>query len=78
MEDCILNGRLRELEVLVKDHWFEGLEKLNDVEDVSEEFENWRVLKRVCRDPYLQRVVLRGMPLNEIPETEPESSRYES
>lgn len=55
LEDCILNGSLREIEVAVKD----GFEKwLGKRERPGEEFENWRRLSQLLRDPYLERVKL--------------------
>ncbi|KAE9368489.1 hypothetical protein N431DRAFT_560893 [Stipitochalara longipes BDJ] len=55
LEDCILNGRLRELEVMVRDG--------GDVGALNEsrwEHENWVQLKSVLRDPYLERATLKA------------------
>jgi hypothetical protein len=62
LEDCILNGRLRTLEVWVRDQGYlrrnDGIMGHGGRE--GEEYENWRVLRRVCADPYLERVVLKA------------------
>jgi hypothetical protein len=60
LEDCILNGRLRELEVVIRDqsvnHAFLG--SLND--DSSREHQSWRMLRKLLMDPYLEKVTLKG------------------
>ena len=61
LEDCVLNGKLRVLEVLVRDSYVEKLGIR-----VTEENKNWRLLKRLCRDPYLEKVRLRAGPLDEL------------
>jgi hypothetical protein len=56
LEDCILNGRLRELEVAIRDlgacRAFQH--------DSRGEHENWGQLKRVLRDPYLEKATLKA------------------
>lgn len=64
LEDMILNGKLRRLEVLVKDY---GHYKRNsefaivegEREKNGEEYANWGELRRICSDPYLESVRLR-------------------
>jgi len=46
--------------VLVRDTY---LEKVGGCVD---EYENWRLLRRLSMDPYLERVVLRAGPLDEL------------
>jgi len=62
LEDCVLNGRLRRVEVIVKEVFLKGL---GNREAGGEEFENWRTLRKLCSDPYLEKVVLRAGPLDE-------------
>lgn len=47
-----MNGRLRDLEVVVK----QGFER--DVRAGGGLMENWRILRRLLTDPYLERVRL--------------------
>jgi len=56
LEDCILNGRLRELEVVIRELGDCGLLK----DDSRWEHENWVQLKSVLRDPYLEKAVLKA------------------
>jgi hypothetical protein len=67
LEDCILNGRLRELEVVVRDK-MEVVVRDQSVgghylgtqrNDIRKEYESWRNLKRVLKDPYLEKVTLK-------------------
>jgi hypothetical protein len=67
LEDCILNGRLRELEVVVRDK-MEVVVRDQSVgghylgtqrNDIRKEYESWRNLKRILRDPYLEKVTLK-------------------
>ncbi len=51
LEDCVLNGRLRDVEVVVKEGFLKALGK-------GEWFENWKRLSNLLRDPYLERVRL--------------------
>ncbi|KAH6711422.1 hypothetical protein BKA61DRAFT_90720 [Leptodontidium sp. MPI-SDFR-AT-0119] len=51
LEDCVLNGRLRVVEVVVKEGFLKALGK-------GEWFENWKRLSSLLRDPYLERVRL--------------------
>ncbi|PBP22417.1 hypothetical protein BUE80_DR006672 [Diplocarpon rosae] len=51
LEDCVLNGKLRSLEVVVRESFLKGLGK-------GEGFENWKRLKALLGDPYLQSVRL--------------------
>ncbi|RDL33110.1 uncharacterized protein BP5553_08549 [Venustampulla echinocandica] len=56
IEDMILNGKLRELEVVINHP-----ETLRYTQMGSLELsENWRALKRICRDPYLETVKLKA------------------
>jgi hypothetical protein len=59
LEDCILNGRLRELEVVVRDQSVGGHYLGTQRNDIRKEYESWRKLKRVLRDPYLEKVTLK-------------------
>ena len=52
LEDCILNGRLRVLRVVVKDQYLKGLVGASG--GSKGEGENWRVLRRVLGDEYLE------------------------
>lgn len=52
LEDCILNGRLRELEIRVNQRWIE--ENMS----VVGRSRNFQILKKLLRDPYLERGVL--------------------
>jgi hypothetical protein len=60
LEDCILNGRLRELEVVIRDQSanYAFLGSLND--DSSKELQSWRMLRKLLMDPYLEKVTLKG------------------
>ncbi|KAL2063499.1 hypothetical protein VTL71DRAFT_5304 [Oculimacula yallundae] len=51
LEDCVMNGRLRSLEVVVKEVFLKGRGR-------GDGFENWKMLERLLRDPYLERVRL--------------------
>lgn len=51
----MLNGRLRDIEVTVKDGFARGLGKR---ERAGEEFGNWERLSALMRDPYLETVKL--------------------
>ncbi|CZS95360.1 uncharacterized protein RAG0_14223 [Rhynchosporium agropyri] len=51
LEDCVLNGKLRSLDVVVKKGFLKSLGK-------GEGFENWKRLSTLLRDPYLERVRL--------------------
>lgn len=57
IEDCILNGSLRHLEVWVRKVDIETLR--SGVKGDGEEFVRWRALKRLCFDPYLKSVVFK-------------------
>ena len=60
LEDCILNGRLRDLEIRTRVKW---IEEVNEVEnDGMAENTNWRALLRLLSDPYLERKVLMAGP----------------
>jgi hypothetical protein len=59
LEDCILNGKLRVLEVVIRDSFFDGLVNGNGVG--QEGSQGWRMLKAICRDPYLETVSLMAM-----------------
>ncbi|PMD61399.1 uncharacterized protein K444DRAFT_527101 [Hyaloscypha bicolor E] len=59
LEDCILNGRLRELEVVVRDQSVGGHYLGTQRNDIRKEYESWRKLKRVLRDPYLEKATLK-------------------
>lgn len=68
LEDCILNGRLRDLEVRIRDAWVGAKECWKiDIRQESKEtgdgYRNWWCLGRLLRDPYLQRAVLLAGPL---------------
>jgi hypothetical protein len=54
VEDCILNGRLRILEVVVREGWIKGLGMFKRGEG-----ENWTWLRKVLGDVYLESGVLR-------------------
>lgn len=58
LEDCILNGRLRDLEIRIREGWVRGMKS-----GEGEEGRNWRCLRRLLRDPYLERSVLMAGPL---------------
>ena len=62
LEDCVLNGKLRILEVLVRESYVGKI----GPPGFGEENENWKLLKKLCRDPYLERVRLRAGPLDEL------------
>lgn len=56
LEDCILNGRLRELDVVIRDQDSgEGDPYLGIIRD----HQCLRELKRILRDPYLEKVALK-------------------
>lgn len=57
----MLNGKLRVLEVLVRDSHVENI----GAGGTEGETKNWRALKMLCRDPYLEKVRLRKGPLDE-------------
>lgn len=50
------------LEVVLRKGFVGGLEK---AKAGGEEYQNWTCLKRVCRDPYLQKVTLKAGQLLE-------------
>lgn len=52
IEDCILNGRLRNLEIRVNRRWIECDER------IVRESPNFLMLKKLLKDPYLGRGVL--------------------
>jgi hypothetical protein len=60
LEDCILNGRLRELEVVIRDdsekHTLLGPMTF----DARREHYNWRMLRKLMMDPYLEKASLKG------------------
>jgi hypothetical protein len=60
LEDCILNGRLRELEVVIRDR------APSCSAPSRREYESWRMLRRVLRDPYLEKMALRGGQFNVV------------
>jgi hypothetical protein len=65
LEDMILSGRLRMLEVVLRKGFVGGLEK---AKAGGEEYQNWVFLKRVCRDPYLEKVTVKAGQLLETGE----------
>lgn len=57
LEDCILSGRLRVLEVVLRKGFVGGLGK----DKVGgEEYQNWTYLQKVCNDPYLEKVSVKA------------------
>lgn len=71
LEDSILNGRLRELEVIVKEAFLRGLKQCEGgLKGVLRGFvgletlRDWVALRKVMLDPYLERSVLRSGILN--------------
>jgi hypothetical protein len=60
LEDCILNGRLRDLEVRMREGWVRESDKLENV-SVGEN-SNWGALLRLLEDPYLERKLLMAGP----------------
>lgn len=57
LEDCILNGRLRDLEIRVNQRWIEN-------RSVIVRSRNFQILKRLLKDPYLERGVLLAADLD--------------
>jgi hypothetical protein len=60
LEDCILNGRLRVLEVLIRDGSLGTASLVHGLNEGGKENENWRMLGRVLKDPYLERASLKA------------------
>ncbi len=60
LEDCILNGRLRELEVFIRDGSLSSASVVQGLHDGGKANENWRMLGKVLRDPYLEKVSLKA------------------
>ena len=54
MEDCILNGNLRELEILFKESWVSKFKRSGGGKDAK----TWKALKKLILDPSLQKVRL--------------------
>lgn len=75
LEQCILNGKLRNLEVWVRGSTCFG--PFGDADrgyqsgrggmrgNASAEYDNWGLLRRLCRDPWLEKVELRAGWLDE-------------
>ncbi|CCU76938.1 unnamed protein product [Blumeria hordei] len=53
MEDCILNGNLRELEVIFKENWVSKFKRGG-----GKDGKTWKSLKKLLLDPSLQKVRL--------------------
>jgi len=51
LEDCILNGKLKGLEVRVREKWWDNV---REERGEGGEDRNWRALKGVLEDPYLE------------------------
>lgn len=73
LEDSILNGRLRDLEVIVKERFLRGAKPCEGAlkggfRDFAglETLRDWVALKRVILDPYLERRMLRSGNLERI------------
>jgi len=58
-----LSGKLRVLEVVLRKGFVGGLEK---AKAGGEEYQNWKCLQGICRDPYLERVSVRAGQLLEV------------
>jgi hypothetical protein len=85
LEDCIMNGRLRDLEVRMRDVWLRDIKNghMYMVEGnlemmVGEQNANWESLMRLLRDPYLERAVLMAGPLGGSVSDEARSDRDQS
>ncbi|OWP04728.1 hypothetical protein B2J93_4010 [Marssonina coronariae] len=50
LEDCVLHGKLRSLEVVVRESFLKGL----GIVGTGGGFENWKSLKALLGDPYLE------------------------
>ncbi len=50
LEDCILNGRLRNLEIRTREGWMQMMTGKGNT--------NWRALRNLLKDPYLEHAVL--------------------
>jgi hypothetical protein len=59
LEDCILNGRLRELEVVIRDQSVGDHYLRARGNDIRREHESWRKLINLLQDPYLEKVTLK-------------------
>jgi hypothetical protein len=73
LEDCILNGHLRDLEVRMKEGWmgYGGKSYVidgNRNENGGEENGTWVSLMKLLRDPYLERAVLMAGPYGDVEE----------
>jgi hypothetical protein len=53
IEDMILNGSLRNLEVVLRENFVARFRK-----GAGQEDKNWIALKQICKDPYLEGVSL--------------------
>lgn len=63
-----MNGRLRDLEVRMRESWMENMK----AGEVSEGNANWRALRSLLGDPYLKRsVLMAGQAWPEVYDWEP-------
>jgi len=58
LEDCILNGHLRSLDVVIKKSYLKIFRTLGGG---MGGYQPWRALKKLCEDPYLEHVGLRAV-----------------
>ncbi|PSS08776.1 hypothetical protein M430DRAFT_37522 [Amorphotheca resinae ATCC 22711] len=58
LEDCILNGRLRCLEIRVSDKWFRS--QIGQRNTGNYQGDTLSTLKRILLDPYLEKAVLKA------------------
>lgn len=70
-----MNGRLREVEVRMRDVWCRGLERETarnvhlanlKKEVMGQENANWESLMRLLRDPYLESAALMAGPMKSV------------
>lgn len=63
LQDCILNGNLRHLEVILRESWVTSVKK--DPTD-GKDRQNWKALRTLLKDPYLERVCIWAQSSNPL------------
>ncbi|RKF54552.1 hypothetical protein OnM2_096024 [Erysiphe neolycopersici] len=65
LQDCILNGNLRHLELFVRESWVSSVKKQHGGNDNDgRDRQNWRALKTLLKDPYLENISIWALPGN--------------
>lgn len=57
LQDCILNGNLRHLELILRESWVTSIKNQHlGTDNNGKDRQNWRALKTLLKDPYLESV----------------------